>query len=47
MPYTFSDTTPVAGSAMTLGAGGFAANCTANSTSMYVDAYFGNVYVGR
>jgi hypothetical protein len=47
MPYTFSDTTPVAGSAMTLGAGGFAANCTANSTSMYVDAYFDNVYVGH
>lgn len=47
MPYTFSDTTPAAGSAMTLGAGGFAANCTANLTSMYVDAYFGNVYVGR
>jgi len=30
MPYTYSDTTPVAGSAMTLGAGGFASNCTTN-----------------
>lgn len=47
MTYTYSDTTPVAGSAMTIGVGGFAANCTANSTSMYVDAYFDNVYVGR
>ncbi|HVP54396.1 MAG TPA: hypothetical protein VMU45_05310 [Candidatus Eisenbacteria bacterium] len=47
MPYAFSDTTPVAGPAMTLGANGWAANCTANSTSNYVDALFGAVYVGR
>jgi len=47
MPYTFSDTTPVAGSAMTLGTGGNAANCTANLTSSYVDALFSNVYVGH
>jgi hypothetical protein len=47
MPYTFSDTTPAAGSAMTLGVGGWAANCTGNQTSNYVDALFGNVYVGR
>lgn len=47
MPYAFSDTTPVAGSAKTLGANGFAANCTANPTSNYVDAEFGSVYVGR
>ena len=47
MPYTFSDTTPAAGPAKTLGAGGFAANCTANPTSNYVDALFGNVYVGH
>ena len=47
MPYTFSDTTPVAGPAKTLGVGGFASNCTANSTSMYVDALFGKVYIGQ
>ena len=47
MPYTFSDTTPVAGPAKTLGANGWAANCTANLTSNYVDASFGSVYVGR
>jgi len=47
MSYTFSDTTPAAGSAMTLGAGGWAANCTGNQTSNYIDTLFGNVYVGR
>ena len=46
MPYAFSDSTPVAGPAKTLGANGWASNCTANSTSNYVDASFGNVYVG-
>jgi hypothetical protein len=47
MPYAFSDTTPVAGPGKTLGAGGWAANCTANQTSNYVDALFDNVYVGH
>ncbi|HEY7351471.1 MAG TPA: hypothetical protein VH596_01775 [Terriglobales bacterium] len=47
MPYTFSDTTPVAGPAKTLSVNGWAANCTANQTSNYVDALFGAVYVGR
>lgn len=47
MPYSFPDTTPVAGPAKVLQAGGFASNCTANSASMYVGAKFGNVYVGR
>lgn len=46
MPYAFSDWTPVAGPAKTLGANGWASNCTANPTSNYVDALFGNVYVG-
>jgi hypothetical protein len=46
MPYAFSDITQVAGPAKTLGANGWASNCTANPTSNYVDALFGNVYVG-
>jgi hypothetical protein len=47
MPYTFADTTEVAGPAKTMGAGGFAADCSANPTSIYVDAVFDNVYVGQ
>lgn len=47
MPYAFSDTTPVAGPAKNLEVNGFAANCTANPTSNYVDALFGKVYVGH
>jgi len=47
MPYAFSDTTPAAGSAMTLGAGGWSANCTGNQTSNYIDTLFDNIYVGR
>lgn len=47
MPYTFSDTTPVAGPAKVLGAGGFTSNCTANPASLYVDATFDNVYVTK
>jgi hypothetical protein len=47
MPYAFSDTTPAAGPGKSLSVNGWAANCTANSTSNYVDALFGNVYVGR
>ena len=46
MPYTFSDTTPAAGG-KDLSVNGWAANCTANPTSNYVDALFGNVYVGH
>lgn len=47
MPYTFSDLTPVAGPAKTMGAGGFASDCGANPTSLYVDAVFDNVYIGQ
>jgi hypothetical protein len=47
MPYTFDDTTPVAGPAKTMGAGGFASDCSANPTSIYVDAVFDNVYIGQ
>jgi len=47
MPYTFSDTTPVAGPAKVMEAGGFVSDCGANTTSLYVDAVFGNVYVGQ
>ena len=47
MPYAFSDTSPVAGPAKNLEVNGWAANCTANQTSNYVDALFGNVYVGH
>jgi hypothetical protein len=47
MPYTFSDTTPVAGPAKTMGAGGFASDCAVNPTSIYVDAVFDNVYIGQ
>jgi hypothetical protein len=47
MPYAFSDTMPAAGPAKILLANGWAANCTANPTSNYVDALFSDVYVGR
>lgn len=47
MPYTFADTTPVAGPAKVMEAGGFASDCTANATSLYVDAVFDNVYIGQ
>jgi hypothetical protein len=47
MPYTYSDTTPVAGPAKVMEAGGFASDCAANATSLYVDAVFDNVYIGR
>jgi len=47
MPYAFSDTTPVAGPAKVLEVSGFASNCIANSTSVYVDAQFDNVYIGQ
>jgi hypothetical protein len=47
MPYSFSDTTPAAGAAKVLEVSGFPANCTANPTSVYVDALFDNVYVSQ
>jgi hypothetical protein len=47
MPYTFGDTTPVAGPAKVMEAGGFASDCPANATSLYVDAVFDNVYIGK
>ena len=47
MPYTFGDTTPVAGPAKVMEAGGFASDCATNATSLYVDAVFANVYIGR
>lgn len=47
MPYASTDTTPAADPAKILLANGFAANCTANPTSNYVNALFSNVYVGH
>jgi len=47
MPYTFSDMTPVAGPAKVMEAGGFASDCGANATSLYVDAVFDNVYIAQ
>jgi hypothetical protein len=47
MPYDYPDTTPVAGPAKTLGVSGVPSNCTANSTSVYSDALFANVYIGQ
>jgi hypothetical protein len=47
MPYTFGDTTPVAGPAKVMQAGGFAPDCATNATSLYVDAVFANVYIGQ
>lgn len=47
MPYTFSDTTPVAGPAKVLEVSGFPANCISNSTSVYAEAYFENVYIAH
>jgi hypothetical protein len=47
MPYTFGDTTPVAGPAKVMEAGGFASDCATNATSLYVDAVFANVYIGQ
>jgi hypothetical protein len=47
MPDTFSDTTPVAGPAKVMQAGGFATDCAGHPTSLYVDAVFDNVYIGQ
>jgi hypothetical protein len=47
MPYAFSDGTPAVGPGKNLSVNGWAANCTGNPTSNYVDALFGDVYVGR
>jgi len=47
MPYDFSDTTPVAGPFKSLGVSTQPSNCTANSTSVYSDALFDNVYIGQ
>lgn len=47
MPYTFPDTTPVAGPAKVLEVSGFPSNCTANPTWVYVDALFDNVYTAK
>jgi hypothetical protein len=47
MPYTFTDSRPAAGPAKTMGAGGFASDCAGSSTSIYVDADFDNVYIGK
>jgi len=47
MPYTFSDTTPAAGPAKVMQAGGFTSDCAANATSLYVDAVYDNVYIGQ
>jgi hypothetical protein len=47
MPYTFSDTMLAAGPAKTMGAGGFVSDCGANTTSLYVDSVFSNVYIGQ
>ena len=48
MPYAVPDTTPGSGgAAKILGVSGVPSNCTANSTSVYSDALFGNVYIGQ
>jgi hypothetical protein len=47
MPYTYSDTTPAAGPSKLLLASGFAANCTASTSSIYTDVSFDNVYIGH
>jgi hypothetical protein len=47
MPYTLGDMTPVAGPAKVMEAGGFASDCASSATSLYVDAVFANVYIGR
>lgn len=47
LPYTFSDSAPAAGPVRRFIANGFPANCTANQTSVFVDAFFFNVYVGH
>jgi hypothetical protein len=45
LPYSFSDTTPAVSPGKVLEVVGFPTNCTANPTSVYVDALFDNVYV--
>ena len=45
LPYSFSDTTPAASPNKVLEVVGAPTNCTANPTSVYVDALFDNVYV--
>lgn len=47
MPYAASDTTPAARPGKLLLVSGAPANCTANSTFVYSDALFDNVYTGQ
>lgn len=47
IPYTFSDTTLAADPGKVLEASGWASDCAANATSIYVDAVFANVYVAQ
>jgi hypothetical protein len=47
LPYTFSVTAPAAVPLRRMQANGFPANCTANQTSVFVDAFFYNVYFGH
>jgi hypothetical protein len=44
---TTSATTPVAGPAKVMEAGGFVSDCVTNATSLSVDAVLANVYVGH
>jgi hypothetical protein len=45
LPYTFSDTARPVNPSKVLSVSGFPSNCTANQTSVFVDARFGNVYI--
>jgi hypothetical protein len=47
MPYSLSDTTPATNPGKVLTVNTFPANCTASQTSVYIEALFDNVYIGR
>ena len=47
LPYALSDSAPAAVPLKRMQSNGFPANCTANQTSVFVDAFFFNVYVGH
>jgi hypothetical protein len=45
LPYSFSDIAPAVNPSKILEVSDFPSNCTANQTSVFVDALFGNVYI--
>jgi hypothetical protein len=47
MPYTFPDSTPATNPLKLLQANTFPANCTTNSTWVYINTTFRNVYIGN